>query len=637
MKKLLVFVLIGITSIALAQEVKQADDVPEILGPGPAPTGGPDAFGYVFADSTTAECTNDFIDITETGTSVVSGDDAAAPVDLPGPDLDFYGETVTDIAMATNGYLSTDPADTGPDLSNDCPLPAVPSTGGGGRYYPLQDDLITADGLFEYFPVCPRDSGAVAGEGCYVFQWNGTEHFGGGGETFSFQAVLYDTSYAIVYQFGAGNPEEGAGSTTGIQNLAADDGLTYACDVPTPVTAGGGSACFYHPDFPFGSEADLAITKTGAATAIAGSQATYTIQVTNNGPFDAQGVSVTDTPPAGFSFASATAPCTGGFPCALGTVADGDSVSFDVTFDIAASTTPGDFTNTAAVTTTSSDPDTGNNSADATTTVSAEADLAITKTGAATAIAGTQATYTIQVTNNGPSDAQGVSVTDTPPAGFSFASAMAPCTGGFPCALGTVAAGDSVSFDVTFDIAADVTGEVTNTAAATTSTTDPDTGNNSAAAITSVSAEADLSILKVGDVTAPVGGQTTYTIEVSNAGPSVATGVVITDNLPTGQTLVSSTGCAEDPAGAPTCTVGTLAPGASATVTLTVSLDGSGGAEQTNTASVASAATDPSAANNTDSAVIFVIFQVPTLNLLGLTLLMLALLTLGLVTVRRMN
>ena len=386
------------------------------------------------------------------------------------------------------------------------------------------------------------------------------------------------------------------------------------------------------------AEADLAISKTGAATAVAGTQATYTIQVSNSGPSDAQGVSVTDTPPAGFSFASATAPCTGGFPCALGTVAAGDSVSFDVTFDIAADTTPGDFTNTAAVTTTTTDPDTGNNSADATTAVSAEADLAITKTGAATAVAGTQATYTIQVTNSGPSDAQAVSVTDTPPAGFSFASVTAPCIGGFPCALGTVAAGASVSFDVTFDIAADVTGEVTNTAAVTTSTTDPDTGNNSAAAITSMGAEADLSILKVGDVTAPlVGGQTTYIIEVSNAGPSVATGVVITDNLPTGQTLVSSTGCAEDPAGAPTCTVGTLAPGASATVTLTVSLDGSGGAEQTNTASVASAATDPNSANNTDSAVIFVIFPVPTLSLPGLALLMLALLTLGLVTVRRMN
>jgi len=252
MKKLILLALAAAASVAMAQEVKVPNDVPSERGTAPPSTGGPDAFGYVFADSTTNQCTFNFIDITATGTSVVSGDDAGAPVNLPGPALDFYGETVTDIAMTTNGYLSTDSTDTGPDLSNDCPLPAPPSTGGGGRYYPLQDDLITADGLFEYFPNCPRPSGAVAGEGCYVFQWNGVEHFGGMGETFSFQAVLYDTSYAIVFQYGAGNPETGTGSTTGIQNLAATDGLTYACDAAAPVTAGDGAVCMYHPDFPFG-------------------------------------------------------------------------------------------------------------------------------------------------------------------------------------------------------------------------------------------------------------------------------------------------------------------------------------------------------------------------------------------------
>lgn len=251
MKKLFVLALAGAASVAMAQEIKAPNDIPSVRGDVPPATGGPDTFGYVYADSTTAQCAFDFVDITASGTSVVSGDDTAAPVALPGPSLDFYGETVTDIAMSTNGYLSTDPTDTGSDLSNDCPLPVAPSTGGGARYYPLQDDLITADGLFEYFPTCPRPSGAVANEGCYVFQWNGTEHFGGGGETFAFQALLYDTSFAIVYQYGAGNPEEGAGSTTGIQNLAADDGLTYACDVPTPITAGDGGACFYHPDFQF--------------------------------------------------------------------------------------------------------------------------------------------------------------------------------------------------------------------------------------------------------------------------------------------------------------------------------------------------------------------------------------------------
>ena len=255
MRKFIVLALAGVASVAMAQEVKAPNDLPTVRGVAPNPTGGPDTFGYVYADSTTEQCAFDYIDITATGTSVVSGDDAGAPVNLPGPALDFYGLTVTDVAMATNGYLSTDPADTGPDLSNDCPIPAPPSSGSGARYYPIQDDLITTDGLFEYFPNCPRASGAVLGEGCYVFQWNGVTHFGGDGSTFGFQAVLYDTSWAIVYQFLAGNPEAGSGSTTGIQNLAADDASLYACNEPTPVTSGDGAVCFYHPEFPFGAAA----------------------------------------------------------------------------------------------------------------------------------------------------------------------------------------------------------------------------------------------------------------------------------------------------------------------------------------------------------------------------------------------
>ena len=49
-------------------------------------------------------------------------------------------------------------------------------------------------------------------------------------------------------------------------------------------------------------------------------------------------------------------------------------------------------------------------------TVVTSADLQVTKTGPATAVAGTQVTYTLSVTNAGPSDAQGVTLSDTLPA-----------------------------------------------------------------------------------------------------------------------------------------------------------------------------------------------------------------------------
>lgn len=264
MRIILALALASLLTPVMAQEDKSDDT--RGGGVPPQANGGPDTFGYVWADSSTDQCAVDFIDITDTGTSVVSGDDASAPVTLPGPSLDFYGETVTDIAVSTNGYLATDPSDGGGDLSNDCPLPATPSTGAGGRYYPMQDDLVVdGDTLFEYLDPCPRDSGAVADEGCYVFQWNGTTHFSGSGE-FSFQAILYDTSYAIVYNFLPGNPEEGAGSTTGIQNAAFDDGLTYACDSAASIQADS-SVCFYHPDAPFvGDEPEVEAVSVPSTT-----------------------------------------------------------------------------------------------------------------------------------------------------------------------------------------------------------------------------------------------------------------------------------------------------------------------------------------------------------------------------------
>src|SRR5437660_1513643 len=50
------------------------------------------------------------------------------------------------------------------------------------------------------------------------------------------------------------------------------------------------------------------------------------------------------------------------------------------------------------------------------------ADVEVSKSGPATAIAGTQATYTVTVTNLGPNEAVGVILIDTIPAGATFDS-----------------------------------------------------------------------------------------------------------------------------------------------------------------------------------------------------------------------
>lgn len=121
--------------------------------------------------------------------------------------------------------------------------------------------------------------------------------------------------------------------------------------------------------------ADVSISKTAPAIMSPGVVFQYQITVTNNGPDQATGVSVTDVLPAGILFQqvlSGSCPTTppggenGTVVCDLGPLLNGSSAF--VTLGVSA-TGPGSVTNTATVTTTSSDPNTANNSASATTNV----------------------------------------------------------------------------------------------------------------------------------------------------------------------------------------------------------------------------------------------------------------------------
>jgi len=116
---------------------------------------------------------------------------------------------------------------------------------------------------------------------------------------------------------------------------------------------------------------------------------------------------------------------------------------------------------------------------------------------------------------------------------------------------------------------------------------------------------ADLIISK-SDSPDPVvaGNILTYTVRVSNAGPSDAQNVVVTDTLPAGVTFLSTTGCAEDPNADPACSLGTIASGAFVEYTISVSVDSNTIGVIQNTASVASSTAlinigDDSATENT--------------------------------------
>jgi uncharacterized repeat protein (TIGR01451 family) len=118
------------------------------------------------------------------------------------------------------------------------------------------------------------------------------------------------------------------------------------------------------------------------------------------------------------------------------------------------------------------------------------ANLSITKTdNADPVIAGSPLAYTITVTNHGPGDANDVIVTDTLPAGVTFASTSG-CNNdpsGLPgCNLGTVFSGTSKQFTLNVNVNGGVPGPLTNSVAVTSSTRDTNLANNQASEGTNV-------------------------------------------------------------------------------------------------------------------------------------------------------
>ena len=348
------------------------------------------------------------------------------------------------------------------------------------------------------------------------------------------------------------------------------------------------------------AQADLSIAKTGPGSVNAGQNVVYTVTVTNSGPSSATGVTVTDPAPPGLTFVSNSGGCTSAYPCALGTLTNGQSVAITSTY----STSPGGggvtVNNIATVSSPASDPNSGNNSASAVTTINASADLSITKSGPAFSTAGSPIVYTITVTNNGPSDAAAVSVADATPAGANFVSNSGACTGPFPCSLGTITAGQSKTITSTFSTPPSFSGtSLTNTASVTSTTSDPSAANNSATAVTSFSAAtADLSITKSGPASATTGSVITYTLTVANNGPATATNVVVSDPTPAALTFFNTGGACS---GAFPCSLGSLTPNQSVTVTASYTVNATSGSI-TNSASVGGTTTDPNPGNDFSSA-----------------------------------
>jgi uncharacterized repeat protein (TIGR01451 family) len=231
------------------------------------------------------------------------------------------------------------------------------------------------------------------------------------------------------------------------------------------------------------------------------------------------------------------------------------------------------------------------------------------------ALVGYNHNYKVSIANTGNAPAANLSLTDVLPTKVTFTAVStsqgsctyAAATRTVTCNLGTLPAGSTANVQITVKPREE--GTLDDTATIAAAQWDPATGNSSASVngLQSI-AQVDVSVSKV-DSADPifVGDQTTYTLTVKNQNtPINATGITLTDSLPSSMTFVSASTSQGtlvtppvDSTGIVTANLGSLAPNATATVMVTVK--GTAAGAFTNTATVTENETDTNNLNNSAS------------------------------------
>ncbi|MEU4421778.1 hypothetical protein AB0F81_14225, partial [Actinoplanes sp. NPDC024001] len=410
------------------------------------------------------------------------------------------------------------------------------------------------------------------------------------------------------------------------------------------VSAAGGSQGLgnFLDAISFGTSACLLATTTVSGTAAdVGDVLTYTVTARNDGGNPAQLSVLADDLPAGTTLVpgsirsiSGTATTTisdaadgdtgeydaatrtvrvragtGATAASGGVIAVGDSRSITyqarVTSAAAASTISNDAT--AAYT----DALTGSRPVAVSTTVStavgAAADLAVSAVITAPGvIAGGTATAVVTARNTGPNTATGTQLTAVAPAGITGVTATSPegpCTTAgstVRCDAGALAPGATATMTVTGGLSAAAPPglQASLTASVAATTFEINQSDNATSVSGAVTALADLGVTMT-NTPGVAGAPITYTATITNRGPSVARGIVLTDPVPATATFSSASvaggACALTATGTVECTVPDLNPGDTATVSVTMVLTSTA---INNAVSVTAATPDPDAADN---------------------------------------
>ncbi|GMN08355.1 hypothetical protein MTsPCn5_37440 [Croceitalea sp. MTPC5] len=312
---------------------------------------------------------------------------------------------------------------------------------------------------------------------------------------------------------------------------------------------------------------DISVTKVAdTMTPNIGGEITFTVTVTNDGPSDATNIVVTDLLESGYEFVSAST--TNGVYEALNgswTIGDLDNGTTETIVITATVLANGTYTNTAELTDLNefdidSEPSNNDDTEDDQETIEPSpilvSDLELTKTvSAITPLVGEEVIFTLSLTNNGPSTASGVTVVDLLPSGYTYISNNSTAgvyneDTGLWSLNGTIPVGTTETLNIVVRV--NPTGDYTNAAEITASDTidvdsvpansDPSEDDQDSATTNPIPL-ADLSLLKTVDNEFPdVSDTVTFTLTLSNAGPSDATGIQVSDALPSGYSYISDDG-----------------------------------------------------------------------------------------------
>jgi uncharacterized repeat protein (TIGR01451 family) len=386
---------------------------------------------------------------------------------------------------------------------------------------------------------------------------------------------------------------------------------------------------------PVVDKCDLTVTNSGLPNPVtAGNNITYTQTVSNGGPSSCSTGTFTEATPANTTFVSVavvntgggtwTCPNAGPVSCTDPTVAPGSTATITAVYKVTAGTAAGTIiTDTATAASATQDTNVSDNSATVTIGVAGgtQADLSVTNTASPSPVsAGQNITYSQTVTNGGPASATTVTLSETLPANTTFVSLTGPagwtCTAVVPynCTIATLAAAATGNF--TFVVKVNTTvasgSTITDTVSVASTTSDPNSGNNSATASDQVADSANLSITNsASPIPVLASANITYAQAITNAGPSAASGVTLTESTPPNTTFQSMTfpvgwSCLTPAVGATgpiLCTTPSLAlTTASFTLAVKVNAGTAAGTSIIDTATVNSSTTDPNSANNSASA-----------------------------------